>query len=61
MSDDPRRRVPRTDTVLADARLAPALAALGRARVKEVGLAAQGRARAGDIAPEAVADEVVAT
>ncbi|WP_433782546.1 L-seryl-tRNA(Sec) selenium transferase [Actinomycetospora sp. CA-101289] len=61
MSDDPRRRVPRTDTVLADARLEPALATLGRARVKEVVLAAQGRARAGDIAPEAVADEVVAT
>jgi L-seryl-tRNA(Ser) seleniumtransferase len=61
MSDDPRRRVPRTDSVLADARLEPALATLGRARVKEVVLAAQGRARAGEIAPEAVADEVVAT
>jgi L-seryl-tRNA(Ser) seleniumtransferase len=61
MSDDPRRRVPRTDSVLADARLEPALATLGRARVKEVVLAAQSRARAGEIAPEAVADEVVAT
>jgi L-seryl-tRNA(Ser) seleniumtransferase len=61
MSEDPRRRVPRTDSVLADARLEPALATLGRARVKEVVLAAQGRARAGEIAPEAVADEVVAT
>jgi L-seryl-tRNA(Ser) seleniumtransferase len=61
MSDDPRRRVPRTDSVLADARLEPALATLGRARVKEVVFAAQGRARAGEIAPEAVADEVVAT
>jgi len=53
--------VPRTDAVLADARLGPALATLGRARVKEVVLAAQGRARAGEIAPEAVTDEVVAT
>jgi L-seryl-tRNA(Ser) seleniumtransferase len=61
MSEDPRRRVPRTDSVLADARLEPALATLGRARVKEVVLAAQCRARAGEIAPEAVADEVVAT
>ncbi|MDF2978119.1 MAG: L-seryl-tRNA(Sec) selenium transferase [Actinomycetospora sp.] len=61
MSDDPRRRVPRTDSVLADARLEPALATLGRARVKEIVLAAQGRARAGEIAPEAVPDEVVAT
>jgi L-seryl-tRNA(Ser) seleniumtransferase len=61
VTDDHRRRVPRTDTVLADARLGPALATLGRARVKEVVAAAQGRARAGEIAPEAVADEVVAT
>ena len=55
VSDDPRRRVPRTDAVLADARLGPALATLGRARVKEVVVAAQDRARAGEIAPEAVA------
>lgn len=61
VSDDHRRRVPRTDTVLADARLEPALATLGRARVKEVVVAAQDRARAGEIAPEAVADEVFAT
>src|SRR3954447_2598788 len=61
VSDDHRRRVPRTDAVLADARLGPALATLGRARVKEVVAAAQGRARAGEIAPETVADEVVAT
>src|SRR3954452_22553300 len=60
-SDDPRRRVPRTDAVLADARLGPALATLGRARVKEVVLAAQGRARAGEVPPEAVSDEVAAT
>ena len=61
MSDDPRRRVPRTDAVLADARLEPALATLGRARVKEVVAAAQNRARAGEIPPEAVPDEVFAT
>ncbi|MEJ2890816.1 L-seryl-tRNA(Sec) selenium transferase [Actinomycetospora aeridis] len=53
--------MPRTDTVLADARLEPALATLGRARVKEIVVAAQERARAGEIAPEAVADEAVAT
>lgn len=52
--------MPRTDTVLADARLEPALATLGRARVKEIVVAAQERARAGEIAPEAVADEAVA-
>ncbi|GAA4921484.1 L-seryl-tRNA(Sec) selenium transferase [Actinomycetospora succinea] len=61
MTDDHRRRVPRTDTVLADARLEPALATLGRARVKEIVVAAQDRARAGEIAPEAVADEVFAS
>ncbi|TDQ46442.1 L-seryl-tRNA(Sec) selenium transferase [Actinomycetospora succinea] len=53
--------MPRTDTVLADARLEPALATLGRARVKEIVVAAQDRARAGEIAPEAVADEVFAS
>lgn len=61
MTDDPRRRVPRTDAVLADTRLARAIGALGHARVKQLVVAAQGRARAGEIAPEAVPDEVLAT
>jgi L-seryl-tRNA(Ser) seleniumtransferase len=52
---DPRRRVPRTDVVLADPRLAAAAASLGRARVKAVVLDAQQRARRGEIPPEAVA------
>ncbi len=55
MSDDPRRRVPRTDAVLADPRLARASTTLGRRAVKAVVAAAQERARRGEIAPEDVA------
>ncbi|WP_433292928.1 L-seryl-tRNA(Sec) selenium transferase [Actinoplanes sp. CA-030573] len=58
--DDPRRRVPRTDVVLADPRLAEAAGRLGRAAVKAAVTAAQQRARAGELAPEAVADAAVA-
>lgn len=57
---DPRRRVPRTDVVLADPRLVDAAAALGRVAVKAAVGAAQRMARAGEIAPEAVADAAVA-
>ncbi|AKS35383.1 L-seryl-tRNA(Sec) selenium transferase [Mycolicibacterium goodii] len=57
---DPRRRVPRTDTLLADPRLAAAEQALGRALVKSVIADAQQRARAGEIPPERVADVAVA-
>ncbi|BBZ09520.1 L-seryl-tRNA(Sec) selenium transferase [Mycolicibacterium doricum] len=57
---DPRRRVPRTDTLLADPRLAEAERILGRTLVKSVIADAQQRARAGDIAPEQVADHAVA-
>jgi L-seryl-tRNA(Ser) seleniumtransferase len=57
---DHRRRVPRTDALLADPRLAAACEALGRARVKAVVAAAQERARRGEIAPEGVADAAVA-
>ena len=60
-TDDPRRRVPRTDAVLTDPRVAPASQRLGRPRVKEAVVAAQARARAGEIAPEAVVEEVLAT
>lgn len=57
---DPRRRVPRTDALLADPRLVEAQRELGRALVKAVVVEAQERARAGDIAPGDVADEAVA-
>jgi L-seryl-tRNA(Ser) seleniumtransferase len=57
---DPRRRVPRTDVVLADARLVAAAATLGHAQVKSIVNAAQERARRGEIAPEEVADAAAA-
>ncbi|SEH48372.1 L-seryl-tRNA(Sec) selenium transferase [Mycolicibacterium rutilum] len=57
---DPRRRVPRTDALLADPRLAEAAHVLGRALVKSVVAQAQQRARDGQIPPERVADEAVA-
>ncbi len=56
---DARRQVPRTDAVLADPRLVDAAARLGPATVKAAVRAAQDRARAGDLAPEAVADAAV--
>jgi L-seryl-tRNA(Ser) seleniumtransferase len=58
---DTRRRVPRTDALLADPRLAEAAARLGRALVKAAVNAAQERARTGEIAPERVADAAVAS
>ena len=61
MQEDPRRRTPRTDTVLDDERLRPDVARLGRARVKTAVVAALGRSRAGEIAPESVLDEVLRT
>lgn len=57
---DPRRRVPRTDALLADPRLLAAQARLGRTLVKAVVAEAQQRARDGDLAPEDVADHAVA-
>ena len=56
---DPRRRVPRTDAVLADPRLACAAERLGHATVKALVLGAQARARTGEIGPDQVADEAV--
>lgn len=56
---DPRRRVPRTDTVLGDPRLVEAAQRIGISLVKEAVRAAQERARQGEIAPDAVADEAV--
>ncbi|MEV7328064.1 L-seryl-tRNA(Sec) selenium transferase [Micromonospora sp. NPDC093244] len=57
---DPRRRVPRTDTLLADPRLAAASATLGRDRVKAVVVRAQDRARRGELNPDEVRDAAVA-
>ncbi|MEU4558683.1 L-seryl-tRNA(Sec) selenium transferase [Actinoplanes sp. NPDC023936] len=60
MGVDHRRLVPRTDVVLSDPRLQAAAARLGRQAVKAAVLAAQGRARAGEIEAAAVADAAVA-
>jgi L-seryl-tRNA(Ser) seleniumtransferase len=56
---DPRRRVPRTDVLLADPRLVDASRRLGATTVKARVLAAQSRARAGEISPDDVADVAV--
>ena len=53
---DIRRRVPRTDAVLADPRLAEAAGRLGRRLVKAAVAHAQEQARTGQIAPEQVPD-----
>ena len=60
LSADPRRRVPRTDAVLADPRIAAAAARLGRSLVKQAVVEAQQRARDGVLAPDAVPDAVLA-
>jgi L-seryl-tRNA(Ser) seleniumtransferase len=58
--EDIRRRVPRTDAVLADPRLAEAAERLGRRMVKAAVAAAQEQARSGRIAPELVPDAAAA-
>jgi len=57
---DSRRRVPRTDAVLADPRLVAAAGRLGRGLVKAAVAGAQERARTGELAAEDVADAAVA-
>ena len=57
-AQDPRRRVPRTDVVLADERLVQAAGRLGAGVVKAAVLTAQAAARSGTLAPE---DVVTAT
>ncbi|HEY0239269.1 MAG TPA: L-seryl-tRNA(Sec) selenium transferase [Friedmanniella sp.] len=59
-SADPRRLVPRTDQVLADPRLQTASTRLGPDLVKRAVVAAQQRARSGELDPAAVADAAVA-
>ncbi|PZG41873.1 L-seryl-tRNA(Sec) selenium transferase [Spongiactinospora gelatinilytica] len=56
---DHRRRIPRTDAVLADPRMRAVLSALGRAQVKAAVAAAQERARAGEIAPADVVESAL--
>ncbi|MGW3998417.1 L-seryl-tRNA(Sec) selenium transferase [Amycolatopsis sp. NPDC004772] len=57
---DPRRAIPRTDALLAEPRIAKAAGTLGRDLVKAVVNAVQQAVRAGEIAPDAVADAVLA-
>jgi L-seryl-tRNA(Ser) seleniumtransferase len=59
-ADDPRRRVPRTDVVLADQRLVEAAARVGAGPVRAAVVAAQELARSGRLAPELVADAAAA-
>ncbi len=58
--EEARRRIPRTDLLLADPRLAAAADRLGRRLVKSAIARAQARARGAEIAPEQVADAAVA-
>jgi L-seryl-tRNA(Ser) seleniumtransferase len=60
MSDDPRRHVPRTDTLLADPRLAAAGERLGRGLVKGAVHRVQQRIRDGEVAPPAAVEAVLA-
>jgi L-seryl-tRNA(Ser) seleniumtransferase len=57
---DPRRRIAGTDTLLADPRCADLVTVLGRPAVKAAIVAAQDRARAGDLNPEDVLDTALA-
>ena len=57
---DRRRAIPRTDDVLADPRLVEATGRVGRPAVKDAVVAAQQRARTGEIDPTTVADAAVA-
>jgi L-seryl-tRNA(Ser) seleniumtransferase len=60
MSADPRRQVPRTDTLLADPRLAAAGERLGRALVKGTVQRVQQRIRDGEVEPTAAVRAVLA-
>ncbi|MGH1562570.1 L-seryl-tRNA(Sec) selenium transferase [Mumia sp. DW29H23] len=59
MDTDPRRRTPRTDAVLADPRLRRAADRLGERLVKQAVAGALERCRAGELAPDDVADAAV--
>lgn len=57
---DPRRRIPRTDALLADPRMVAAVARLGRPAVKRAVLTVQQQAREGRLSPDEVTEAVVA-
>jgi L-seryl-tRNA(Ser) seleniumtransferase len=61
MSADPRRQVPRTDTLLADPRLAAAGERLGRSLVKGAVQQVQQRIREGELAPPDAVGAVLAS
>jgi L-seryl-tRNA(Ser) seleniumtransferase len=61
LDDDPRRRIPGTNAVLADRRLARLVRDVGIATVTAAIHDAQNRARRGELRPEDVADEAVAS
>jgi L-seryl-tRNA(Ser) seleniumtransferase len=61
MSADPRRQVPRTDTLLADPRLAAAGERLGRSLVKGAVQQVQQRIRDGELAPPDAVGAVLAS
>ena len=61
MSEDPRRSIPRTDTLLADPPFVAAAERLGRTVVRAAITAAQQRARAGEIPPVEVAGAALAS
>ncbi|MEX0426958.1 L-seryl-tRNA(Sec) selenium transferase [Nocardioides sp. DS6] len=54
MRDDPRRRTPRTDAVLADPAVAEAIGRLGRARIKAALATVLEACRRGEVPPESV-------
>jgi L-seryl-tRNA(Ser) seleniumtransferase len=59
--DDPRRRVPRTDAVLADPRIAAAAERLGRPAVKAAVVAALGKVRLGEVEAADAVDAALAS
>ena len=61
MDLDPRRHVPRTDTVLADPRLTEATGRAGRAAVKAAVVATLQRVRDGELEPDEVVDAALAS
>jgi L-seryl-tRNA(Ser) seleniumtransferase len=58
---DARRRIPRINALLADARLVAAAERLGRATVKAATIAAADRARRGDLDPDEVLSAAIAS
>src|SRR5262245_18205041 len=57
---DARRRIPKTDALLAEPELAAAAGRIGRQRVKEIITSTQDRARRGEITPHEVTQAAIA-